>query len=209
MSEPRPGRAAARRSVVAYRAGLAAALAALPVDAVADLIAELAAAHAAGRRVFLAGNGGSAATASHLACDLAKTTLGPPGGPPARRFRALALTDNVPLLTAWGNDVGYEAVFAEQLRNLAEPGDLLVVVSASGNSPNILAALAAARALGLRTAGLLGFGGGAAAGLADVAVVVPGDQYGYVEDLHLALGHLVTAHFRRALAAPQAVAADA
>ncbi|HEX5505871.1 MAG TPA: SIS domain-containing protein [Thermomicrobiales bacterium] len=206
MSSLTAGLADAREAVLAYRAGLQAVLAALPVDDVARLIAELEAAYDAGRQIFVAGNGGSAATAAHLACDLGKTTLGRAGGGPARRFRVIALTDNVPLLTAWGNDAGYAVVFAEQLRNLADPGDLLVVISASGNSPNILAALAAARELGLRAAGLLGFGGGAAAGLVDTAVVVPSADYGHVEDVHLVLTHLVTAHFRQALAAPQAVA---
>jgi D-sedoheptulose 7-phosphate isomerase len=145
-----------------------------------------------GRKVFVAGNGGSAATASHMACDLAKTTLGKAKRLPARRIRALALSDNVPLITAWGNDVGYDCVFAEQLRNLAEPADLLIVISASGNSPNIVEAVKVAREIGLRTVALLGFDGGAVRSLVDHAVVVHSSHFGYVEDAHSVISHLVT-----------------
>jgi D-sedoheptulose 7-phosphate isomerase len=145
-----------------------------------------------GRKVFVAGNGGSAATASHMACDLAKTTLGKARQLPARRIRAIALSDNVPLITAWGNDVGYDCVFAEQLRNLAEPADLLIVISASGNSPNIVEAVKVAREIGLRTVALLGFDGGAVCSLVDHAVVVHSSHFGYVEDAHSVISHLVT-----------------
>src|SRR3954465_901199 len=114
---------------------------------------------ARGRVVFTAGNGGSAATASHFACDLAKGTRH--NGSPT--FRVVALTDSLPVLTAWANDNGYHRVFAEQLQSLARPGDLLVLISASGNSPNVVAAAEEARALGVSTIGLTGRRGGSLA----------------------------------------------
>ena len=122
------------------------------------------------RQVFIVGDGGSAATASHMACDLSKTVLGSPPTSTARRFRVQALTDNVALLTAWGNDVRYDAIFAEPDSNLAKPGDLLLVITGSGNSPNVLEAVSAAHDLGLSTVGLLGFNGGRVRELLDHAV---------------------------------------
>lgn len=146
----------------------------------------------AGKQIFIAGNGGSAATASHMACDLAKTTLGKSKQLPSRRVRAIALTDNVPLITAWGNDVSYDCVFAEQLRNLANPGDTVVLISASGNSPNIVEAARAARELGLRSIALLGFEGGAVRAMVDHAVIVRSQHFGYIEDAHSFISHLIT-----------------
>ncbi|MBI1756187.1 MAG: SIS domain-containing protein [Fimbriimonas ginsengisoli] len=179
-----------------YADELAAALRALPFDTitlVGDLLAD---ACRNGAQVFIIGNGGSAATASHMACDLAKTTLGKVADLPARRLRALALTDNVPLITAWANDVSYDSVFSEQLRGLARAGDVLIAISASGNSPNILRCLEAARELGVKTVGFLGFGGGAALALCDLAVVVDSRDYGIVEDAHSALNHMLTASLK-------------
>src|SRR5215208_3831810 len=110
---------------------------------------------ARGRVVFVVGNGGSAATASHFACDLSKGTRR--DGPPT--FHVVSLADNVPLLTAWANDSGYDRVFAEQLAPLARPGDVLVVISASGNSPNVIAAVETARSCGMSVVGLTGRSG--------------------------------------------------
>lgn len=140
-----------------------------------------------GRTVFLAGNGGSAATASHFALDLQKSARR--DGAPSR---AVSLTDSVGLITAWGNDVSFERVFAEQIRALAEPGDALVVISVSGSSPNLIAALRAAREKDLITVGLLGKDGGAARALVDHAVVVSSQDYGWVESTHLVLEHVIT-----------------
>ncbi len=180
-----------------YLHGLRSVLDDLPLDDVQALIDALSDAYEGGRRVFVVGNGGSAATASHMACDLGKTVLG--HGPllPTKRFRAIALTDNVPLITAWGNDTHYSTVFAEQLRNLAEPGDLLIVITASGNSPNILEAVKAAHELGVRPIGLLGFDGGAVKGLLHGAVVIESTNYGHIEDAHMILTHLVTDYFKQ------------
>ena len=141
--------------------------------------------HRRGATIFLAGNGGSAATASHFACDLAKGVRA--GGLPP--FRVVALTDNVPLMTAWGNDTDYQRIFAEQLATLARPGDVLVAISASGNSPNILLAAEAARAAGATTLALTGKTGGKLVKLADLAIRVPLDPIEQVEDAHVVIAH--------------------
>ena len=186
-----------------YLRELKAVLDQLPLDAVAGAIAEFETAHAAGRQIFVIGNGGSAATASHMMNDLCKGTLGhnpdAEGSAAWPRFRVIALTDNVSLMTAWANDADYNHVFSEPLRNLAQRGDLLVAISASGNSPNILAAVAAAQQLGLRVVGLTGFGGGKLAQQADVAVIVPSKEYGPVEDVHLIFDHILTGYLHEKL----------
>src|SRR4051794_6917391 len=148
------------------------------------------------KQVFTLGNGGSASTASHMAADLGKNTI----EANMRRFRIISLNDNMSLLTALANDTGYENVFSEQLKNLIRAGDVLIVISASGNSPNILQAVRCAQARSAQVAGLLGFGGGQAAGLVDLAIVVPSSHYGVVEDIHLIINHVMVEHFQRRLA---------
>jgi len=157
----------------------------------------LLACQARGRVVFVVGNGGSAATASHFACDLSKGTRR--DGPPT--FHVVSLTDNVPLLTAWANDSGYDRVFSEQLETLARPGDVLVAISASGNSPNVLAAIDTARSCGMTVAGLTGRSGGRLTHLVDVAVNVPADRIEVVEDAHLIVAHSLCVAVRERLAA--------
>lgn len=149
----------------------------------------------AGKRVFIAGNGGSAATASHMMADFQKTTLGKEIAL-KKRIKAIALSDNGPVITAWGNDFGYDLIFSEQLRTLAEAGDLLIVITASGNSPNIIAALEVAKEVGVTTIGLLGFQGGKAKAMCDCAVVVESTNYGIIEDAHSVFMHMMTADLR-------------
>lgn len=149
-------------------------------------------AYATGAQVLVAGNGGSAATATHFACDLGKTVLGADPSTRASRFRVVSLADNTALLTAWANDHGYETVFAEQVRMLGRPGDVLLVISASGCSPNIVEAVRAAREHGLETIGLLGADGGTVRELLDHYVLVACGDYGHVESAHLVVGHLLT-----------------
>ncbi|MGI8825524.1 MAG: D-sedoheptulose-7-phosphate isomerase [Chloroflexota bacterium] len=185
--------------ISAYLGGFQRTLEAIAVDDLRAIIGSLSDAYEAERRLFLIGNGGSASTASHLACDLAKTVSGKTINPRVKRFRAVALTDNVPLLTAWGNDAGYETIFAEQIKTLAGSGDLLLVISGSGNSPNILEAVKTARELGLHSIGLLGFDGGAVRSLVDLSLVIPSDDYGHIEAAHVVVSHLITAHFVRQL----------
>jgi D-sedoheptulose 7-phosphate isomerase len=152
----------------------------------------------AGKRVYLVGNGGSAATASHLANDLNKQAT-VPGWP---MFRAIALTDNVPLITAWANDSDYTEVFAMQLANHVEAGDLLVAISTSGNSPNVLRVVEVAQAAGARTLAFTGDEGGALKDMVDHCLFVPSPHIGHQEDVHMALDHVLTVAIRARLGAP-------
>jgi|SRR5579871_3245256 len=177
-----------------YIQGLKQVLDRLPLNVVDDVVRAIEEARDAGRQVFVIGNGGSAATASHMMNDLCKGTLGHKGDAPGPRLRVIALTDNVSLMTAWANDVDYSRVFSEPLRNLAQRGDVLVAISASGNSPNIVAAVEAAKEIGVKVIGLAGFGGGKLSKMADISFVVPSDGYGPVEDVHMILDHIITGY---------------
>lgn len=154
-------------------------------------------AHEEGRTVFVIGNGGSAANASHFSQDLSKGTLVDRGG---RRLRAISLVDNVSWMTAIANDEDYRNIFEQQLVTLASPDDVLVAISGSGNSENILRAVEAAARLGVTTVGVTGFDGGRLARLADHVVMVPAHDMGLVESVHACVFHYVIAVLRQAFA---------
>jgi D-sedoheptulose 7-phosphate isomerase len=145
-----------------------------------------------GRRIFIMGNGGSAATASHFALDLAKNTI-VPGAP---RLKAISLTDHVPLITAWSNDTAYEHIFAEQLANLVEPGDVVIAISASGNSLNLINALRLAERSRAFTIGLLGAKGGKIKDMVNAYILAPGQNIEQEEDAHMIVAHVITRHMR-------------
>jgi D-sedoheptulose 7-phosphate isomerase len=168
--------------------GLDLAALARAMDAIAEALRQR-------RQIFLAGNGGSAMTASHMANDLLKTSEECLG----HGARAIALTDNAAVLTAIANDSGYEWVFSRQLAALAEPDDLLIVLSASGNSPNIIRVVEEARKHQLITIGFLGMGGGKVKSMVDLPVVVPSKEYGFVEDAHMIFDHLIAAFLRSSI----------
>lgn len=182
-----------------YMTELKSVMAALPGDDIQTMISYLTEAYEQDKRIFVAGNGGSAATASHMACDLSKTVLGNRRNDHTKRFAVIALTDNVPLITAWANDADYNLIFAEQLRNLASRGDLLILISGSGNSPNVLEAAKTAREMGIKSFGLLGFDGGAVKELLDHVLIVASDNYGHIEDVHMILTHLITIYYKELL----------
>jgi D-sedoheptulose 7-phosphate isomerase len=163
----------------------------VPVDSVGKVCEIFHSARERDRRIFIVGNGGSAATASHFAVDLGKgASLNRP-----KRFKILSLTDNIPWITALANDLAYDQVFEQQLRNYAEPGDVLLAISASGNSPNVVNAVKAAKEMGLTTIAFSGFGGGKIAGMADLSIVAKDNHYGRVEDVHSILMHVVCYNF--------------
>ena len=166
------------------------------VQKLADLIHER---YLAGRFVFVIGNGGSGSNASHFCEDLGKGTLARKffDDDSKRRLRVVSLTDNTPYILAWGNDEGFDRVFVEQLRNLASPGDLLIAISGSGNSKNVLAAVEWANRNGLTTFGCTGFGGGQLRGLAHKNLHVPLDDMGIVESIHLTAFHWVVDDLHR------------
>jgi len=161
---------------------------ALPHGTINEIADELVKANESGRTLYSFGNGGSASLASHIACDLGKGTAYCNGG---KRFRALALTDNMPTMTAWANDSSYEHIFSEQLLNFVQPQDIAFAISGSGNSKNVLNALQVARGGGALTIGMSGFQGGKMKSLCDICVVVPSDNMQIIEDLHLCMAHAI------------------
>jgi len=142
--------------------------------------------------IFIIGNGGSASTASHFACDLGKGALGNLYNSDKKRFKVYSLTDNCSSITAIGNDISYDDVFFQQLKNLASKNDILISFTASGNSPNILKAIDFANSIGLISIGFLGFNGGKAADKLLHKIIIKSYNYGIVEDLHLVLEHIIT-----------------
>lgn len=148
-----------------------------------------------GSTVYIFGNGGSAATASHFACDLAKNTM----VPNAPRFRAIALTDNMSLISAWANDTAYENIFAAQLEPLVEAGDVVIGISCSGNSPNVLKAMAVAREHDAVTIAFTGDQGGSLKGMVDLCIQVPSSSIEQQEDAHLIMEHCICAAIREEL----------
>jgi D-sedoheptulose 7-phosphate isomerase len=175
----------------------------LDIDQVEQLSGLIESAYHAGRFVFIIGNGGSGANASHLCEDLAKCTLR--DFEKQKRLKVLSLTDNTAGIMAWANDEGYDRIFVEQLKNLASPGDLLLAISGSGNSPNILKAVEWANRQGLVTLGLTGFGGGKLKTLARHNLHVPVEDMGIVESLHQVVFHWVIDDIYRRISGPVAV----
>jgi D-sedoheptulose 7-phosphate isomerase len=159
------------------------------IDRVAETLWD---AYQKSRTVYVFGNGGSAALASHSACDLGKGTV--VNG--TRRFRVLALTDNVPLMTAWANDARYEDIFAEQLRSFLQEDDVAFAISGSGNSVNVLNGLAVAREMGAFTIGLTGYQGGRMKSFCRLCIVVPSDNMQIIEDVHLSVMHAIFTSLR-------------
>jgi D-sedoheptulose 7-phosphate isomerase len=174
-----------------YLAYLGEVLGKMDTKAIAAFIEALLDAREKNKQIFFLGNGGSAATASHFANDVAigSRTLHKP-------FRAIALTDNVAAMTAIANDYGYDDIFVQQLMVLSQPGDVVVAISASGNSPNVIKAVEYAKSKGALTVGLTGFDGGKLKQLCEISVHVPSNkgEYGPVEDLHMVVDHLLGAY---------------
>ena len=170
-----------------YKSALLESIETIPLARVEQAIEWLREARAEGRRIFVCGNGGSASTASHFACDMVK------GASFQRdaRFRILALTDSLPTITAYSNDVGYDSVFVEQLRNFAQPGDILLGISGSGNSPNVLRAFEYANSIGCRSIALTGRDGGGLGPLAGLHIQVPVPHMGRIEDAHMIVCHMI------------------
>ena len=177
-----------------YMDNLGQILKSLDVQQIANFISEILRAREAGSTIFFIGNGGSAATASHFANDIAIGTC-----EFKKPFRAISLTDNVPVITAIGNDFGYEEIFRRQLSVLGKRGDLVVGISASGNSLNIINAFKYAQESGIKTIAITAFDGGTMKSMADLSVHVPTEtkEYGPAEDVHMILDHLVGAYLMR------------
>lgn len=175
----------------AYKAELLKAIESLELDRVEQAVEWFREARAQDRRIFVCGNGGSASTASHFACDMAK---GASYGRD-RRFRLMALTDNLAVITAYSNDVSYECVFVEQLKNFAQPGDVVMAISGSGNSPNVLRAVEYANSIGCKTIALTGRDGGKLGPLAQLNIQAREPHMGRIEDVHMITCHMIAYRF--------------
>ena len=174
-----------------YKTHLLETIESIDLERVTEAIELFKEARASRRCIFVCGNGGSASTASHFACDMAK------GASYNRdpRFRIMALADQLPTLTAYANDVSYECIFAEQLKNFAEPGDLLLGISGSGNSPNVVRAMEYANSIGCRSIALTGRDGGKLGLLAQLNIQVPVLHMGRIEDMHMIICHMISYYF--------------
>jgi D-sedoheptulose 7-phosphate isomerase len=174
-----------------YKTEVLKALETVDLDKVTQAIELFKDARANGRHIFVCGNGGSASTASHFACDIVK------GASYNRnqRFRIMALTDQMATLTAYANDVSYDCVFVEQLRNFAQQGDLVMGISGSGNSPNVLRALEYANSIGCKTVALTGRDGGKLGPLAQLNIQVSAPHMGRIEDAHMIVCHMIGYYF--------------
>jgi len=150
-----------------------------------------------GKQVFIFGNGGSASTASHFACDLAKGTLQKVHDYGEKRFRVISLTDNVATITAFANDVSYEDIFSQQLNNYVQEGDIVIAITCSGNSQNIIKAIEFAKKFNTKTIAFLGFDGGKLKDIVDNYLLVKSNDYGRIEDCHLMLHHLITSYLQK------------
>lgn len=174
-----------------YKAGVLKAIEAIDAEKVRQAIGIFTQARDEGRRIFVCGNGGSASTASHFVCDMVKGA----SFQRDRRFRIMALTDSLPTITAYANDVGYDCVFVEQLKNFAEPGDVVMAISGSGNSPNVLRAVEYANSIGCRTIALSGRGGGKLGPMAQLNLQTSEPHMGRIEDVHMIMMHMICYHF--------------
>ena len=174
-----------------YKRELLTALDTVDLDRVEELIEVFRKARAEDRQIFVFGNGGSAATANHFACDIVK------GASYGRdkRFRIMALSEQIATMTAYSNDVGYESVFVEPLKNFARPGDIAMAISGSGNSENVVRAIEYANSIDCYTVGLSGMSGGRLRPIVDLSVHVPAHHMGRVEDAHFFVCHMVCYHF--------------
>src|SRR4051794_25731071 len=174
-----------------YKTDLLQAIEAIDVQKVNQAIDMLSQAREQNRHVFVCGNGGSASTASHFACDMVKgASFGR-----TSRFRIMALTDSLPTITAYSNDVSYDCIFAEQLKNFAHPGDVLIAISGSGNSPNVLCAMEYATSTGCRTIALTGRDGGKLGPLAELNIQASNPHMGRIEDAHMIVMHMICYYF--------------
>lgn len=192
--------------LLVYLADLRLVLDKLPLQEISQAAEILFECYQSDHTVFTFGNGGSGSLASHLVADFGKGTHfpGPKELASVRRLKALAVTDNMSMITAWANDTDYEDIFMRQIENFLQPGDVAMAISGSGNSRNVIKALEYARGVGATTIGLGGFGGGKMKELLDCPIIVPSSSMQQVEDAHLIIGHMIFLKLRGRIAAQAA-----
>ncbi|OGH16346.1 MAG: hypothetical protein A3C30_03135 [Candidatus Levybacteria bacterium RIFCSPHIGHO2_02_FULL_40_18] len=160
------------------------------IEKVAEILLE---AYKNDKTIFIFGNGGAAATASHIACDLGKGTLTNVYDHTEKRLKVVSLTDNIPIMTAYANDLSYDDMFVQQLHSLLNSGDIVIGISGSGNTPNVIKAFMYAKQCGATTVGFLGYhSGGKARAFVDYDITIKSSNYGVIEDIHMSLGHALT-----------------
>ena len=190
-----------RKEIEVYASGMQEVFGRLPVEPIEKIIKVLFDAFENGGKVITMGNGGHGATASHFINDLAKHTVVSDKKDEVivkgKRFRTICLCDNMATLTSWANDVGYDEIFAQQLENWADKGDVVIGYTGSGNSENILRAFKVAREHGATTIALTGYQGGKIKAIADICYIVPSDRISFIEDIHFTLGHMWCDSLRR------------
>lgn len=203
MSGTTTGPGEMARGIREYFRGLAEALGAVDVEALAHMTRMILAAQGSGNSIFTMGNGGHANTAAHMINDIAKHTISSDDKMEVvaqeRRFRTMCLNDSVSLMTGVANDMGYEHIFSEQLENWCREGDVVIAISGSGNSGNVLRAFEVAKAHGAKTICLAGKDGGKAREAADLCIVVPSNKMVQIEDVHLAISHAVADELKKAV----------
>jgi len=177
-----------------YKTQLQQTIEMIDMGKVQQAIDTFAEARSAGRHIFVCGNGGSASSSSHFVCDMVKGA----SFNRAERFKIMALTDQMPTITAYANDVSYDSVFVEQLRNFAQPGDLFLGISGSGNSPNVLRAIEYANSIGCKTIALTGRDGGQLGPMAQLNIHVGVPHMGRIEDAHMIVCHMICYYFMEA-----------
>jgi D-sedoheptulose 7-phosphate isomerase len=165
----------------------------LDLAAIEKIAKALETAEKKGRTVYVMGNGGSAATASHIATDWSKTAE----RKGKKLIRCMSLNDNVAFMTAIGNDLGYDELFSRQMENLVDKGDVVVMISGSGNSPNVIKAAELAKKRGAVTVAMTGFAGGKLRKMVDICLHIPSDQYGVIEDMHMAAGSILAFYLKQ------------
>jgi len=178
-----------------YKGQLIEVLKQLPEDKFIEISNLLLDAREKGKQIFVVGNGGSAAAASHMVCDFGKNTR--ESG--KKRIRAICLNDNIPSMMAYANDEGYDIIFSEQLLALGNPGDVLIAISGSGNSTNILKVIETAHKLDIKVVGLAGFKGGKLKDMTDICLVIPSDSMEMIEDVHMIINHVLAGLLRGAV----------
>lgn len=188
-----PGGQTARDFASWYRARAVDQWGRLDLDALSRVAVVMERARASGRFIWVCGNGGSAATAAHIGCDFGKTAAKAGDKP----LKCVSLSDNTAFMTAIGNDLSFADTFSRQLQNVVAAGDVVLLISGSGNSPNLLAAAKLARRQGAKVVSLLGFDGGRLKALSDEFVLIPSDQYGIIEDMHMAVAHILTFYLKQ------------
>jgi D-sedoheptulose 7-phosphate isomerase len=178
--------------IVEYLNSITSKIKDLEIDNILKAISSIKEAHEKDRRIFVFGNGGSAATANHFAADFGKNAIKDDDN----RFKIISLSNNISSITACGNDIGFETVFEEQLKNLMHDEDLIICISASGNSPNIIRAVEYARKRNGTIIGITGFNGGKLKQISDFNININSESYEQIEDMHLMITHIIVYWFK-------------